>query len=81
MPKGLTRRVDDLGRIVVPVEVRRSLNWEPGDEIQISWSGTTVSLRKPTDQCLICSKSEGLHKVNGENICLSCRIIAARTLK
>lgn len=80
MPKGIVRKLDDLRRIVVPAEIQRQLEWETGDEIEITVSGQVVSLRKFTPGCVLCDSDNDLEKVYGKNLCLSCRTSAARTV-
>lgn len=80
MPKGVLRKLDDLGRINVPREIQRQLDWVPGEEIEITVSGQVVSLRRYMPGCVICDAEDNLAKVNGKNLCLSCRTSAARTV-
>lgn len=44
---GVTRKVDRLGRIIVPIEMRRVLGWETGTEIEFWTEGNTVVLKAP----------------------------------
>ncbi|WP_165861443.1 AbrB/MazE/SpoVT family DNA-binding domain-containing protein [Paenibacillus paeoniae] len=80
MPKGIVRKLDDLCRIVVPREIQRQLEWIPQDEIEITVSGQVVSLRRYMPGCVLCAAEDNLAKVNGKNLCLSCRTSAARTV-
>lgn len=43
-----TRKIDDLGRIAIPKEVRKKLSWFPGDEIEMRFEDTTITLQKYT---------------------------------
>jgi AbrB family looped-hinge helix DNA binding protein len=46
MYTGLTRRIDNLGRIVIPKEIRKSLNISEGDNLEIGVDGKEITLRK-----------------------------------
>lgn len=80
MPKGIMRRLDELGRINVPREIQRQLDWLPGEEIEITVSGQVVSLRRYMPGCVLCDAEDNLEKVYGKNLCLSYRTSAARTV-
>jgi transcriptional pleiotropic regulator of transition state genes len=57
---GIVRRIDDLGRIVIPKEIRDSLGVYTGDGLDISVSGDSITLKKSTDRiCPHCSKIIG----------------------
>lgn len=71
---GVMRRVDDLGRIVLPKELRKVYGLDPGTpmEIFVSDDGTIV-LRKYTPGCLLCGQMENLLRhPNGKHICKEC---------
>lgn len=80
MAKGIVRSLDELGRLVVPIGIRRQLEWLPGDNLEITVSGSVVSVKKYEPGCLLCGETENLEKVYGKNLCLSCRTSAARTV-
>ncbi len=69
---GIRRKVDDLGRIVIPAGIRRSLNIREGDEVEISVDGERVVLEKPTDLCAFCGSDEGLREFRNKVICRAC---------
>ena len=46
LSKRLVRRIDDLGRIVIPKEIRRNMGWNDGDALEITYNNDTVSIRK-----------------------------------
>jgi len=59
---GIVRRMDELGRIVVPMEIRRSFGIDNGDAVEIYVDGTNIILRKQEDRvCPHCQK-----KLEGE---------------
>ena len=57
---GVVRRVDDLGRIVIPVEIRRRFGIEIRDPLEISVRGDTIVLSKPHDACVFCGGRRAL---------------------
>ena len=55
-PNGIVRRIDDLGRIVIPKEIRRNMGLNDGDALEITYNNGTVSIRKykkSFEQCAI----------------------------
>lgn len=70
---GVTRKVDDLGRIVLPIELRRSLKVKTGDllEIHVSPEGDIV-LRANKQACGCCGGTAGLVQVRGVSLCRRC---------
>ena len=53
-PTGISRPVDELGRIVLPVELRRSLDIKEGDRMSIYTAGNSIVLEKATPRCAVC---------------------------
>ena len=72
MRTGIRRKVDDLGRVVIPAGVRRSLNIREGDEVEVSVEGDQVILAKPIDQCVFCGSVEALSPFRGKRVCRAC---------
>ena len=70
---GMARKVDDLGRIVLPVELRRLHGIQTGDALEISVDGDAIVLRKLAGGCVFCDTSESLTRYRGRSICLACR--------
>ena len=68
----MARKVDDLGRIVLPVEMRRMFGIQPGDELQIAVDGACILLHKPQPGCVFCDGFEGLRSYRGKAVCRSC---------
>lgn len=69
---GIVRKVDELGRIVLPIELRRTLSIEIKDSMEIFVDGESIMLKKYNPACIICGKSEGLVEYRGKKICRSC---------
>ncbi len=72
MKTGIRRKVDDLGRVVIPAGIRRSLNIREGDAMEVHVDGEQVILSKPTDQCVFCGSEQGLRPFRGKNVCRAC---------
>ncbi len=69
---GMIRRVDELGRIVLPVEFRRNLNIEERDELEIYMETDRIVIEKFEPLCIFCSSSRDLVTYSGKNVCQSC---------
>lgn len=70
---GIRRKVDDLGRVVIPASIRRSLHIREGDEIEVHVDGEHVILAKPTVRCVLCGTEDGdLKQVRERRLCRAC---------
>ncbi|MQA99240.1 MAG: AbrB/MazE/SpoVT family DNA-binding domain-containing protein [Actinobacteria bacterium] len=69
---GVVRKIDELGRIVLPSELRRVFGIREGDELEISVDGERVILQKRQDQCLFCGADQPEVEYKGRRICQSC---------
>jgi len=69
---GIARRVDDLGRIVLPAELRRLFGIGPGDAIDIAVEGDAIVLRKVDRACVFCDGIIDLREFRGRTVCARC---------
>jgi len=69
---GIFRRVDGLGRFVLPKELRKSLDIKQNDYLQIFLEGETIVLRKSQDQCILCGSNENLTDFHEKRVCSKC---------
>jgi transcriptional pleiotropic regulator of transition state genes len=69
---GVVRKIDELGRIVLPSELRRVFGIHEGDELEISVEGEHIILNKRVDVCLFCSSDEGLIAYKDRKVCANC---------
>ncbi|MEG1633662.1 MAG: AbrB/MazE/SpoVT family DNA-binding domain-containing protein [Oscillospiraceae bacterium] len=69
---GIVRKVDELGRIVLPIELRRTLDIECKDALEIFMEGDTVVLRKFQQTCVFCDGARGIINFHGKSICQDC---------
>lgn len=71
---GMVRKIDDLGRLVVPAETRRLFNIKEGDELTISVEHNAIVLRKLQAACTFCGSKKNVDAFKGRGICGRCRI-------
>ena len=69
---GIVRKVDELGRIVIPIELRRTLDIEEKDAMEIYVSEDMIVLKKYEHACVFCGKSKNVTQYKGKNICAKC---------
>lgn len=69
---GIVRRVDELGRIVLPIELRRTLNIGEKDSLEIYVDGANIMLKKSQPACIFCDSAKDITLFKGKNICGSC---------
>ena len=69
---GIFRRIDSLGRFVLPKELRKSLDIHQNDYLQIFLDGDTIVLRKSQLSCVLCGGSEDLMDYRDKKICRKC---------
>lgn len=69
---GIVRRLDQLGRIVIPKELRTTLDLKDTDPVEIFTEGDKIILRKYQPSCIFCGEAEDLVQIDGKNICRKC---------
>ena len=69
---GIVRKVDELGRIVLPVETRRRMELETGDGVEIFVENDRVIRKKYEPACLFCGDAEDVVTYKGKKICKKC---------
>lgn len=69
---GIVRPVDPLGRVVIPVELRRNLNIETDDSLEVFVDGDYIMLKKYEPACIFCGDAKDVLNVHGKNICKKC---------
>lgn len=69
---GIVRRVDELGRIVLPIELRRTLDIAEKDALEIYVDGNTIILKKYEPSCIFCGNATDVFTFKGRNICPKC---------
>lgn len=69
---GIVRRVDELGRVVIPIELRRNLDIEEKDGLEIFTDKGCIILRKYEPACVFCGNADGVTTFKGKNVCKEC---------
>ena len=69
---GIVRRVDELGRVVVPKEIRNQFNISERDPIEIFIDGNSIVLRKFEPNCIFCGSSKKLITYNDKQVSDNC---------
>ena len=69
---GIVRHIDELGRIVIPIEIRKRLGIAEKDPVEISVHGDTILLEKPHSVCIFCGSEHELGEHRGRAVCRSC---------
>ena len=69
---GIVRRVDELGRIVLPIELRRTLNIAEKDSLEIYVDGSSIMLKKYQPACIFCDSAKEIVSFHGKNVCPKC---------
>ena len=66
---GIVRKVDELGRIVLPIELRRTLNINEKDSLEIFVDNDRIVLQKYEPACIFCGNADNIINYKGRNIC------------
>ncbi len=69
---GIARPVDPLGRVVIPVELRRSLNIKTDDALEVYVDGDYIMLKKYEPACIFCGDAKDVVNVKGKKVCKAC---------
>jgi transcriptional pleiotropic regulator of transition state genes len=69
---GVVRKVDELGRVVLPVEIRKVLDIKEKDAVEIFTESDTIVLRKYAPSCIFCSNVDNVVYFKGKRICAEC---------
>ena len=69
---GIVRKLDELGRIVLPIELRRIFDLEEKDPLEIYVDGDCIILKKYAPACLFCNKTDDVVIYQNKNVCTCC---------
>lgn len=69
---GIVRKIDELGRIVLPIELRRNFDIGQKDALEIYVDQDMIILKKFSRSCVFCGNSSDVVEFKGKNICLDC---------
>ena len=69
---GIVRKMDDLGRIVLPMEIRNTFDINPKDSLEIFVQDDCIILRKYQPACVFCNNADDIVYFNGKRVCRAC---------
>lgn len=69
---GIVRKVDELGRVVLPIELRRTLDIAEKDALEIYVDGASIILKKYEPACIFCGNAKNNDIFKGKNVCEDC---------
>ena len=69
---GIVRQMDSLGRIVLPIELRRTMDISQKDSLEIFVEGNQIILKKYEPTCVFCENSRDIVSFKGKNVCPAC---------
>ena len=69
---GIVRRVDELGRVVIPIEIRNQFDILEKDPIEIYVEGSSIILKKFESNCIFCGSTKDLSSYHDKLICKNC---------
>lgn len=69
---GIVRKIDELGRIVLPIELRRNLNINERDSLEIFVENDCIVLKKYELSCVFCGNTENVSLFKNKTVCAGC---------
>lgn len=69
---GMVRKVDELGRVVIPIEIRNKFNISEKDELEIYVDSSSIILKKYEPNCTFCGSTKNLTEYKGKLVCNKC---------
>lgn len=69
---GIVRKIDESGRVVIPIELRRTLDMDIGDSIGFYVEGGQLILKKHEPACVFCGEASKVYDFRGKKICKEC---------
>ena len=66
------REIDRLGRVVIPMDIRKSLSINAGEVLKISADDEKITLQKAENTCVFCNSADNITEFSGRYVCLSC---------
>lgn len=69
---GIVRKVDELGRVVIPIELRRTMSIEEKDPLEIYVDGESIILKKYEPACIFCGSAVEVEDFKGKKVCRDC---------
>ena len=69
---GIVRKIDELGRVVLPIELRRTLDIDIKDSLEIYVDNDSIILKKYAPACIFCGNADNVTNFKGKNVCENC---------
>ena len=69
---GIVRPIDSVGRFVLPIELRRTLEIDANDSLEIFVEDNTIVLKKYQPACIFCGNARNVSTYKGKNVCADC---------
>ncbi len=69
---GIVRKVDELGRVVIPIELRRTLGIDEKDALEIYVDSEKIIFKKYEPACVFCGNADEIQHFKGKNVCKVC---------
>ena len=69
---GIVRKVDELGRVVIPIELRRTLDIAEKDALEIYVDADKIILKKYESACVFCGSADNVINYKNKNVCQAC---------
>lgn len=69
---GMVRKVDELGRIVLPISIRQNMGIEARDSVEIFTDENRIILQKYQSSCIFCNNADEILYFNDQRICREC---------
>ena len=69
---GMVRKIDELGRVVIPMEIRSTFDINPKDSLEIFTEGDRIILKKYRPSCVFCGNADNVVYLEDKRICRSC---------
>lgn len=69
---GIVRKVDELGRVVLPIELRRTLGINVKDALEIYVDDEKIVLKKYEPACIFCGNADNVKQFSGRIVCTDC---------
>ena len=76
---GIVRRIDELGRIVLPKELRRVYDFDVGTKVEAFVDGGNVVFKRYAPQCVLCGGEADLSEFKGRTVCEGCKAEIGRS--
>lgn len=77
---GIVRKVDELGRVVIPIELRRTLGIDEKDALEIYVDSEKIILKKYEPACIFCGNASQVTHFKGKNVCKECAASMAQAM-